>query len=93
MILYSACYVQVSFSQINPAFQFSLVTDSAVLKEFKYSSTVNGSTAIYSYPPVFSHGLPSLLGIRYLYQVTRAPILQAWAMFLVAMVRECVCMK
>jgi hypothetical protein len=54
----------VTFAQTNPAFRYSLVTDSETLKAFKYNGL--GAAANYFYPPVFFNGLPSQLGIRYL---------------------------
>ena len=74
----------MTFSQSNPAFRFSMVTDPALLKTFKYSGI--GTAANYFFPPVYFNGLPSKLGIRVLFQVVRAPLLITWAMFIVCMV-------
>ena len=74
----------MTFSQSNPAFHFSMVTDPALLKAFKYSGS--GAAANYFFPPVYFNGLPSKLGVRVLFQVVRAPLLITWAMFVVCMV-------
>ena len=56
----------MTFSQSNPAFHFSMVTDPALLKAFKYSGS--GAAANYFFPPVYFNGLPSKLGVRVLFQ-------------------------